>query len=328
MSGLVISQTPYRISLGGGGTDLPFYSNERGGRLITAAINQYIKVSVSKRPLDKKILIQTTDVQFASSLDEINNAIIRETLRYFSLKDSVQVATFSTLPSGIGLGSSSTVIVGIIHAISKIINHDYSSLEIAKIAYHIEREVLGLVGGVQDQYIASIGGIQIIEISKSGEVMVNPLLIEEKNRMELQKHLVLIYTGKERDSSKIIKSQKQDLIKTFEVYDEIKEIGHKSIELLTNADIEGLGNAMDKHWRIKTTLSSQMTTNSIDKMYINLKKLGSPGGKIVGAGGGGFFMMAVPDNVNNYIKKINNLGFSTLSWSFEFHGSRVIEDVV
>jgi len=328
MHQLIISQTPYRISLGGGGTDLPFYSNERGGRLITAAINQYIKVSVSKRPLDNKILIQTTDVQFASSLDELNNEIIRETLRYFTLDDSIQVATFSTLPSGIGLGSSSTVIVGLINSISRIINHDYSSLEIAKIAYHIEREIIGLAGGVQDQYIASIGGIQIIDINKSGEIMVKPLFIDEKNRMKLQKHLVLIYTGKERKSSNIIKSQKQDLIKTFEVYDEIKEIGHKSIELLTNADIEGLGNAMDRHWAIKKTLSKQMTTNNIDKLYIKLKKLGSPGGKIIGAGGGGFFMMAVPDNVSNYINKIKDFGFFILDWEFEFNGSRIIEDVI
>jgi len=325
MHHLVISQTPYRISLGGGGTDLPFYSNERGGRLITAAINQYIKVSVSRRPLDKKILIQTTDVQFALSLDELDNEIIRETLRYFNLNNGIQVATFSTLPSSIGLGSSSTVIVGLINSISKIIGHNYSSLEIAKIAYHIEREILGLAGGVQDQYIASIGGIQIIDINESGKVMCNPLFIDEQNRSELQKHLVLVYTGKERESSIIIKSQKQDLKRTFEVYDEIKEIGYKSIELLTNADIEGLGSAMDKHWAIKKTLSKEMTTNNFDKLYIKLKKLGSPGGKIIGAGGGGFFMMAVPENVEDYLEKVKALGFQCLNWHFEFKGSHLID---
>jgi D-glycero-alpha-D-manno-heptose-7-phosphate kinase len=328
MAQLIISQTPYRISLGGGGTDLPFYSNERGGRLITASINQYIKVSVSKRPLDKKILIQTTNVQFAQNLDELKNDIIRETLRYYNLKDSIQIATFSTLPSGIGLGSSSTVIVGLINSISRIINHTYSSLEIAKIAFHIEREILQFAGGSQDQYIAALGGIQVMDINKNGEVVCTPLLIEEGNRNLLQKHLVLIYTGRERSSSEIIKSQKIDMIKAFEVYDEIKEIGHKSIELLTNADIEGLGNAMDRHWAIKKTLSKQITTNNIDKLYIKLKKLGSPGGKIIGAGGGGFFMMAVPDNVSNYINKIKDFGFFILDWKFEFNGSRIIEDVI
>ena len=143
MSDLVISQTPYRISLGGGGTDLPFYANEKGGRLITAAINQYVKVSAAWRPLDDKILIQTTDVQFANHIDEIDHQIIRETLRYFKLYKGIQVATFTTLPSGIGLGSSSTVIVGLINSLSKIVDHNYSSLEMAKIADHIERELLG-----------------------------------------------------------------------------------------------------------------------------------------------------------------------------------------
>ena len=201
MRNLVISQTPYRISLGGG-TDLPFYSNEKGGRLITAAINQYIKVSVSKRPLDDQILIQTTDVQFASNLDHVKNQIIRETLKYYNLNKGIQIATFSTLPSGIGLGSSSTVIVGLINAISRILDHNYSALEIAQLAYHIEREIIELSGGVQDQYIASIGGIQIIDIGRNGKININPLLINEKNRKILQEHLILVYTGIERNSSK------------------------------------------------------------------------------------------------------------------------------
>jgi D-glycero-alpha-D-manno-heptose-7-phosphate kinase len=325
MSDLVISQTPYRISLGGGGTDLPFYANEKGGRLITAAINQYVKVSAARRPLDDKILIQTTDVQFATNLDEIDNKIIGMTLRYFKLNKGIQVGTFTTLPSGIGLGSSSTVIVGLINTLSKIIDRNYSSLELAKLAYHIEREVLCFAGGVQDQYIAAIGGIQILDVKQSGEVICTPLMIDEKNRFKLQKHLVLIYTGQERFSSKIIKSQKRDLKRMFEVYDEIKEIGRASVDLLKNADIEGLGNLMDRHWEIKRTLSKKISTSKFDELYLKFKDLGSPGGKIIGAGGGGFFMMAVPDNVKLFITKINALGFKTLNWNFEFNGSHILE---
>tara|TARA_Y100000996_G_scaffold414683_1_gene406307 strand:- start:1084 stop:2064 length:981 start_codon:yes stop_codon:yes gene_type:complete len=326
MRNLVISQTPYRISLGGGGTDLPFYSNEKGGRLITAAINQYIKVSVSKRPLDDQILIQTTDVQFASNLDHVKNQIIRETLKYYNLNKGIQIATFSTLPSGIGLGSSSTVIVGLINAISRILDHNYSALEIAQLAYHIEREIIELSGGVQDQYIASIGGIQIIDIGRNGKININPLLINEKNRKILQEHLILVYTGIERNSSKIISSQKRDLIKTFEVYDEIKEIGEKSVELLVNAELEPLGHLMDRHWFIKKTLSKKMSNNNFDKLYLKLKKLGSPGGKIIGAGGGGFFMMVVPYEVDKYKRKINDLGYRILDWEFDFNGTKILEE--
>jgi len=327
MSKVVISQTPYRISLGGGGTDLPFYANERGGKLITAAIDQYVKVSVANRPLDNKILIQTTDVQFAVNLDKIDNEIIRETLRYFKIYKAIQVSTFTTIPTGIGLGTSSTVVVGLVNALSRINNHKYSVLEIAKVAHHIEREIIGFAGGVQDQYIAAIGGIQIVDVDKFGKVTCMPLLIDEKNILKLQKHLVLIYTGQERMSNKIIRSQKRDLTKAFEVYDEIKEIGHDSIDLLINADIEGLGKAMDRHWAIKRTLSKKISTNIFDELYIKFKKMGSPGGKIVGAGGGGFFMMAVPDNVKSYIVKINDLGYSHLSWKFEFNGTHILDSL-
>ena len=307
MTKLVISQTPYRISLGGGGTDLPFYSNEKGGTLITAAIDQYVKVSVAQRPLDDLILVQTTDVQFSSDLDKLNNEFVREALRYFNLNKSIQVATFTTIPTGIGLGSSSTAMVGLVNSLSTFKGHNYSVMEIAQIAHLVEREILKVSGGVQDQYIAALGGIQIININPQGEVSTHPLVIKEENRLIVEKHLILIYTGEERSSSKIIKSQESDLKKTFEVYDEIKEIGRQSMYLLMNADIEGLGKAMDRHWNIKKTLSKKMSSSKLDDLYIKLKNLGSPGGKIVGAGGGGFFMMAVPENVDLYLSKINNI---------------------
>ena len=324
MAHLTISQTPYRISLGGGGTDLPFYANERGGRLITAAINQYVKVSVARRPLDEKILIQTTDVQFANRIDDIDNELIREALRYFNINKAIQVATFTTVPTGIGLGSSSTVLIGLINALSRINNCEYSALEIAKLAYHIEREILRHSGGVQDQYIASLGGIQVMRIKESGEVSCKPLNIDEQIRIRLQNHLVLIFTGQERVSKEVIKSQEHDLTRAFEVYDEIKEIGIESVDLITNGDIVGLGMAMDRHWEIKRTLSKKMSTNNFDELYIKLKKLGSPGGKIIGAGGGGFFLMAVPGNVEDYLEKVKTLGLKHLNWHFEFYGSHII----
>lgn len=325
MNKLVISQTPYRISLGGGGTDLPFYASEKGGTLITAAIDQYVKVSVAKRPIDDKILVQTTDVQFSDEVDEVENEIIREALRYYSLTKAIQVATFTTIPTGIGLGSSSTLIVGLVRAFSVMIGQELSAMEIGSIAYHIEREILGLSGGIQDQYIAALGGIQVLNLDTSGRVSSSPLLIEENKRYKLEKHLVLLYAGRERDSHKIIKSQESDLERAFEVYDQIKAIGRRSIDLLQEADIEGLGKAMDEHWELKRTLSQEISTSKFDELYMKLKKLGSTGGKIVGAGGGGFFMMAVPGNVDIYHSKINDLGYRYLDWKFEFKGTHLID---
>ncbi len=151
---LVISQSPYRISLGGGGTDLPFYLKEkREGRLVSATINQYVKVTVAPRILDNAILVQTTDTQFVDNIDDVDHILVREALRYFKLLKAVQVATFTTIPSSIGLGTSSTVMVGLVNALATSIGRRLSPLEIGQIAHYIERDVLGLLGGIQDQYI-------------------------------------------------------------------------------------------------------------------------------------------------------------------------------
>ena len=136
--------------------------------------------------------------------------------------------------------------------------------------------------------------------------------------------MVIVFTNIERDSHNIINAQKTELEKTVRVYDQIKEIGCHSIELLQKADIEGLGEAMDMHWDLKKQLANNISNNSIDEMYIQLKKLGSPGGKIVGAGGGGVFMMAVPKNVDKYLHEINSLGYRNLPWGFDFNGTRLL----
>lgn len=304
---------------------MPFYAHKRGGLLITASINQYVKVSAASRPLDDKIMTQTTVTQFADSLDDLDHVILREALRYFKLSKAIQVATFTTIPTGVGLGTSSTLMVGLVKALSSMVGQTLSPMEIASISHHIERDILGFPGGIQDQYISALGGIQILKVDTSGDVSVQPFVIEERSRRELERRLVLIYTGEKRDSKEIIKSQQIDLSKTFEIYDEIKEIGQRSANLLKMADIEGLGKAMDEHWNLKRELSEKISNRYFDELYIQLKKLGSPGGKIIGAGGGGFFLMAVPGDVDAFLDKINELGFSNLDWQFEFNGTHLID---
>ena len=324
---LVITKTPYRISLGGGGTDLPFYSKEKGGLLISASINQYITISVATRPLDDQFFIQTTENQFAYKIDDLKHPIIKEVLRYFEVEKSIQVATFSTLPTSAGLGSSSALVVGLIHALTLITDErqKMTDMDIAKEAHKVEREIIGLSGGVQDQYISALGGIQILKVNQSGEVSAEYLMIEEHNRHELERGLVLVYTGEVRKSEEIIESQKVDRNRTIQIYDEIKEIGRRSVNLLKEADIEGLGRAMDDHWRVKKGLSAKMTNGTMDELYIKLKSIGSSGGKIIGAGGGGFFMMAVPGKVDTYLEKVSQLKCRYLDWRFEFRGTHAIE---
>ena len=324
MSDLIITRTPYRISLGGGGTDLPFYCRENEGFLITAAINQYCTISVSFRELDKKILTQTTEVQFSDKLDDLNNGIIRECLRYFKIKNSIQVATFTTLPTGIGLGTSSTLTVGLVNALCKIKDLKKSKIEMAEIAYKIEREILGWEGGVQDQYIASIGSLIKMTINNISDVKVERLLINEDIKKILEQSLLLIYSEQKRDSHDIIESQNIDEKKTINIYHKIKNLGYKSVKPIMNGDVQKIGEIMDEHWAIKKSISNKISNTRLDDTYKELKSFGSPGGKIIGAGGGGFFMMAVPKNIDHYKKLIKDRGYKTLDWSFDNLGTHKI----
>jgi D-glycero-alpha-D-manno-heptose-7-phosphate kinase len=321
----VIVKSPYRISLGGGGTDLPFYFKERGGLLISASINQYMTVSAAARVLDDQFFIQTTYTQVADQLDDLTHDIIRESLRYFGINKGFQVATYSTLPTTTGLGASSTLMVALVNALNLIKGNIISPWEVAKEAHHIERNILSLEGGIQDQYIAALGGVKVLEVSKTGEVSAKELNIAEHNRHELERGLVLIHTSEVRDSTKVIKSQQYDKERMLENYDKIKEIGQESIQYLLKGDIQNLGEAMDRHWKIKKRLSKEISNSYLDDIYNQLKKIGSPGGKIIGAGGGGFFMMAVPGSADEYLKEVSRLGFRFLDWRFEFNGAHMID---
>ena len=321
----VIIKSPYRVSLGGGGTDLPFYFQERGGLLISASINQYMTVSAAPRVLDDKFFIQTTYTQVAEKLDELTHDIIRESLRYFNVQKGFQVATYSTLPTTTGLGASSTLMVGLVSALNLLKGNVVGPWEVAKEAHHVERNILGLEGGVQDQYIAALGGIKVLEIDTSGKIGARELNIPEHNRHELERGLVLIYTTEARDSTRIIKSQQVDKNSMLENYDKIKEIGEESVKYLMEGDVQKLGEAMDRHWEIKKQLSGGISNNFLDDTYLQFKKIGSPGGKIIGAGGGGFFMMAVPGSVDHYLREVSRLAFRFLDWRFEFSGAHMID---
>ena len=321
----VIIKSPYRVSLGGGGTDLPFYFQERGGLLISASINQYMTVSAAPRVLDDKFFIQTTYTQVAEKLDELTHDIIRESLRYFNVQKGFQVATYSTLPTTTGLGASSTLMVGLVSALNLLKGNALAPQEVAREAHHVERNILNFNGGIQDQYIAALGGVKVLEVDTSGKVSFTELNIPEHNRHELERGLVLVFTSEVRDSPQVIASQQEDKNRMLENYDKIKEIGKESIKYLMEGDIKTLGELMDQHWEVKKQLSKQITNDYIDDIYVKLKKIGSSGGKIIGAGGGGFFMMAVPGNVNDYLREVSQFGFRFLDWRFEFNGAHMID---
>lgn len=322
----VITRTPYRISLGGGGTDLPFYSKIKSADLISAAINQYCIVSVGIRKVDKDILIQTTKVERVKEASEIKHDIIRACLEYFKINDSVQISTFSTIPSKTGLGSSSTLTVGLVHALAVLKGIRMSKKQIARTSWFIERKILSLEGGIQDQYIASYGGIRRIQVSKGGKVLVTQVKLKKSIMMILEKYLIMIFSGQQRNSVKVVKGVVNNIHKSIKLYDIIKSIGAKTKKFLLQGDIENIGILMDQHWLIKKKLSNSISNDMIDKKYIKLKKIGSNGGKIIGAGGGGFYIMAVSKkNIKKFKNELKKHNFYSFDWKFDMNGSCIIE---
>jgi len=307
---MIITRTPYRIPLAGGGTDLDFYYKKRGGLLISATFNQFIFAILLRRQIDNKVLIQTTDTQFSRNTEQVKHLIIREILKFFKIKDRFQVGTFSTLPTRAGLGSSSSLIVGIIFGLSKILKIKLSKKKIAEIAFLIERKKLKYQGGWQDQIISSYGGINKINISKNGKFVVRKINIKKKILNKLENKLVLVFTKETRDSTGIIVSQKLEQRKNIKIYDKIKSYVKIMEIALKKGDYKKIGEIFHEHWKIKKQLSKKISNSKLDKIYLNLLKEKSfIGGKLIGAGGGGFYLMVTKNTVSSikYLKskKIN-----------------------
>ncbi len=319
---MIICKTPYRIPLAGGGTDIDFYYKKKGGLFLTCAFDQGIYVSVSERQIDKKILIQTTDTQFCYSVKRIKHEIIREVLKYFGIKNKIQINCFSTLPTQSGLGTSSALIVGLIKALSKLKRKNFTNKKIAQIAYKIERISLGYKGGWQDQIASTFGGILKVKISKKGVFKVKRLKLKNQTIKKLNNHLVLVFTNEIRDSSNIIDAQKKK--QNINYYDQIKNFVPMMNSAIINGNYNLIGRIFHKHWLIKKKLSHKISNNSIDGIYLRLlKDKEIIGGKIIGAGGGGFFLV-VTKNLKKTIKFLikNNFNFSKINIGNE--GSKVI----
>jgi len=323
---MIISKTPYRIPLSGGGTDLDFYYRKKEGELYSLAINQYVYVYLHSRKIDTNFLIQTTDTQFAGSINKIKHQLIRETLKAFNLKEKLHVATYTTVPTNTGLGSSSAMVIGLIKCICRFKKIKLSNIQIIKKAFMIERKICNQYGGWQDQVISQMGGIIKLNISKKEKINKS----KEKSNSLIEKNIknrfLLVYTRIKRYSSEVALSQKKRKNEIIYLYDKIKSLNKTIIFSLKNKNPAHIANLLNEHWKIKKKLSNKITDKKIDQFFnMLLKKYKFLGGKLIGAGGGGFFLMVT----NNKLKTIkilqkNNIGY--IDFMIDNVGSRIIED--
>jgi D-glycero-alpha-D-manno-heptose-7-phosphate kinase len=319
---MIIVQTPLRVSLFGGGTDFPTYYNAHGGCVLSFTIDKYIFVTIKKR-FDDLLRVGYTRTEMTESIDEIEHELIRESLRKTGFDTGLEITTMGDIPSaGSGLGSSSTVTVGALHAMYTQMGEIVPAERLAREACEIEIDVLGKPIGIQDQYIAAYGGLRFMEFQTDGEVVVERVEISEKTQRALNQNLMLFFTGITRKSAKILKEQKSNIDQRLAILGQLKEMAHTARRDLLAGKIDTIGELLHESWQMKKQLASTISNGAIDDMYTQAREAGAIGGKITGAGGGGFLLLYRPYEKQEIIR--DTLGLQELPFKIERDGSKVI----
>jgi len=327
---MIVTRTPIRIPLGGGGTDLPSYYTQYGGFLISAAIDKYIYITVNKR-FEKSIRVSYSSTEIADSVDDIKHPIVREALRLLKIDSGIEITSIADIPSNTGLGSSSTFTVGLLNALHTYKNEKVNAKDLAEEACYIEIELLKEPIGKQDQYAAAFGGIICLEIDRLGSVKVAPLKLSEDSLDQLESNTLLFYTGIKRSASEVLGSQNKNASlnqeKVIQGMHQIKKIGLEIKEAFEKEDLKTFGKLLDQHWQTKKTLSDKMTQDKIDQWYEVAKKNGALGGKLMGAGGGGFFMFYCNNGKNGFRKIMEQQELKEMRFRLDFEGSKVLVNI-
>jgi D-glycero-alpha-D-manno-heptose-7-phosphate kinase len=317
-----------RIPLGGGGTDLASYYSQFGGALISAAIDKYMFISVNRPIVDDLIRLKYSKTEIVDTAAEIQHDIVREALHLLNIPNCIEITAMADIPAGTGLGSSSCFAVGLLNALHALKREYLSTYALAEEACELEIKRCKKPIGKQDQYLAAFGGITELSIAKDGKVKVSASPIHYDIQKELENNLLLFYTGIKRESYDILKHQSKATEKkesmVVESLHAIKEIGFKINEALAGGEIHRFGELLHEHWTTKKRLSQKISTPEIDRWYKIARENGALGGKIMGAGGGGFFMFYCEVDKRPLRKAMVGEGLRELHFKFDIEGSKVL----
>jgi D-glycero-alpha-D-manno-heptose-7-phosphate kinase len=324
---MIITRSPLRISLGGGGTDLPSYYSKHGGFLIAAAIDKYVYVTVN-RPFNEGIYLKYASIEQVVNVEEVRHPIIREALDELKLRTpQIEITTLADIPSGTGLGSSGSFTTGLLKALLTHYRKNIQPMELAELASRIELEKLHEPIGKQDQYISAIGGITSFTFDRDGTVRSEPLQISTDTLHDLEDNLLLFFTGISRSAGSILSDQdkksKSNDLKMFENLHYIKDLGLRSRDALLAGDTSLFGGLMHEHWQHKRKRSQGISNDFINNAYDNAMANGAIGGKLVGAGGGGFLMFYAKEK-SKLRKAMRELNLEEVRFKFDFEGTKVI----
>lgn len=323
---MIITRSPLRISLGGGGTDLPSYYQRHGGFVIAAAIDKHVYITVHE-PFTDQIILKYSQMEVVKSTADVKHPIVREALKLVGVDGRVEIASMSDIPAGTGLGSSGSFTTALLLALHELNRDSAQPKLLAEQACHIEMDLLGEPVGKQDQYIAAFGGISAFTIHPDGEVEVSRLKLAPETLANLEDNLMLFFTGFTRSATGILRDQdvrsKQSDQSMFENLHFVKQLGLESKTALESGNLREFANLMNVHWENKKRRSPDMSNSVIDDYYCLARKNGALGGKLIGAGGGGFLMMYTEDRTR-LRRAMTEAGMREVRLRFDSEGTRVV----
>ncbi len=324
---MIIARSPLRITLGGGGTDLPSYYTQHGGFLIAAAIDKHVYVTAHNSFRDD-LLIRYSKIENVKAVREIEHPIVREALRLLEISEpGIEITSIADVSAGTGLGSSGSFTAALLKALYKFQGSFITTEQLAELACRIEIDILGEPIGKQDQYIAAFGGVTCFEFLPDHEVKAYPLRVRPQQLDELNDKLVLFSTGNTRSASKILQEQKEKTLQNDTAMIDnlhfIKDLGYRSKQALESGDFVKFGKLLHEHWLFKKQRSPAMSNSDIDRWYEYALDHGAIGGKIIGAGGGGFFMF-YSEEPSTLKSALRREGLSELKFRFEFEGTHLL----
>jgi len=327
---MIITRTPFRITLGGGGTDIPSYYEKHGGFIFSAGLDKYMFVDSNRSVADDLIRVKYSKSETVEHVDQLQHDIAREIFRFTGVEKNIEISSLADIPAGTGLGSSSCYAVGLLHAIHAM-KRDYVSLaQLAEEDFHIEFNILKRPIGKQDPYLAAFGGLTVLEIDKDGAVKVRKANVSYEVADELNKNLLIFFTGKTRSADEILREQekgaKEGKASVVDSMHYIKELGYQILDAAESGNIDEVGRKFHEHWQYKKKISSKMSNPEFDRIYDAALVNGALGGKISGAGGGGFFTFYVPGNQKTFREKMREYGLREMRYRFDFEGTKVLAD--
>ncbi len=322
---MIISRTPFRISFAGGGTDLSIFYKKEYGCVTSTGINKYMYIAIHKYFDKNKILLKYSKTELVDSIEKIEHPIFREAMRMVGIYAGVEITSIADIPSGSGLGSSSSFTVGILHALYAYKGKFVSQEQLAQEACKIEINVLGEPNGKQDQYAAAYGNLNYIQVNSDETVNVQPIICNPETKKQLQKNLLMFWTGITRSTTIVLNEQRKNIesdTKKFENLQKMKKLAEEMRDALHKDDLTKFGEILHQGWLLKRELAHAITNSSIDEYYEKAIKAGAYGGKLLGAGGGGFLLFYCQEEKKDSVKAAVPL--QEIPICFDSQGSKII----